>query len=206
MTHYKLTYFNVRGRGEIIRLVFAEAGVKYDDIRVEKEKWAEIKATTPFGQIPVLEFDGVKLCQSNACARYLARKYNLAGKTDKEQAQADMFVDCFEDSTKPILTFFSEQDTTKKEELKKKYREEQLPGYLTLLENLLKQNHGGDGFLVGSGLTWADLSFLNFVGWTVFSGNSDPLANFPKLKALKERVEHQPKIKEWIEKRPKTDF
>jgi len=31
---------------------------------------------SPFGQMPILEVDGVKLCQSNACARYLARKFS----------------------------------------------------------------------------------------------------------------------------------
>jgi len=35
-------------------------------------------------------------------------------------------------------------------EIKKKYSEEQLPGYLTLLEALVKQNHGGDAYLVGT--------------------------------------------------------
>jgi len=35
----KLTYFNGRGRGEIIRLVFAAAGEQYEDIRIEMDKW-----------------------------------------------------------------------------------------------------------------------------------------------------------------------
>ena len=48
----------------------------------------------PFGQIPVLEIDGVRmLAQSNAIARYLARQHGLAGQDDWEQSQADMFVD-----------------------------------------------------------------------------------------------------------------
>ena len=53
---------------------------------------------TVFGQLPVLEVDGVQLGQSMAIARYLARKYNLAGKTDLEMAQADMVVDCVQDA------------------------------------------------------------------------------------------------------------
>jgi len=43
MTNYKLTYFDLRGRGEIIRLVFAAAGVQYEDYRIKSE-WAELKA------------------------------------------------------------------------------------------------------------------------------------------------------------------
>ena len=43
MTNYKLTYFNFRGRGEIIRLVFTAAGVAYEDNRIERERWPELK-------------------------------------------------------------------------------------------------------------------------------------------------------------------
>lgn len=40
---YKLTYFNLRGRGELIRLILAQAGVEYEDIRIEKDKWPAMK-------------------------------------------------------------------------------------------------------------------------------------------------------------------
>ena len=33
MTEYKLHYFNLRGKAELIRLVFAAAGQEYQDIR-----------------------------------------------------------------------------------------------------------------------------------------------------------------------------
>jgi len=186
-------------------MIFAEAEVDYVDNRVEKEAWMEIKPGTPFGQLPLLEVDGVMLCQSNACARLVARKHNLAGQSELEQAQVDMVVDCLEDITKPMIGIFHEQDETKKAELKKKFGEEQLPVFLTHLETILTKNHGGDKFFVGSGMTWADLAFLNFTGWVVMAGAPDFLDKYPKLKALKERVENQPKIAAWIAKRPKTE-
>jgi len=34
MPVYKLKYFDGRGRGEVPRLMFAEAGQKYEDIRI----------------------------------------------------------------------------------------------------------------------------------------------------------------------------
>jgi len=202
---YKLTYFNARGKAEPIRLLFAQAGVEYEDHRIEKEEWPAVKPNTPFGQIPVLEVDGVKLCQSNAIARYVAKKFHLAGKTELEQAQVDMLIDCFEDATKPVFGFMLESDEAKKTVLKTKYIDEQLPGYLTSIENLLKHNHGGDGFFVGTELTWADIAFAHFVGRASMVSKDDFLTKFPKLQALKNRVEDQPKIKEWIKKRPVTE-
>jgi len=187
-------------------MIFKVAGVEFEDVRIEHEQFTpEYKAGLPFGQLPVLEVDGVKLGQSNSCARYLARKFNLAGKTELEQAKVDMIVDCFEDTGKPLMNIFLEKDETKKAELKKKYGDEQLPPFLTLLEKLLTANHGGDKFFVGGELTWADIQFLTLSKWiSFFAGVENPYANFPKLAALKTRVEHVPKIAKWIEERPKT--
>ena len=39
MSTYKLYYFNSRGSGESIRIILAQAGVKYEDIRFEREQW-----------------------------------------------------------------------------------------------------------------------------------------------------------------------
>ena len=46
-----------------------------------------------FGKLPVLEYDGKTIAQSRAIARFLGRKYGLAGKTEIEDAEADMIVD-----------------------------------------------------------------------------------------------------------------
>lgn len=43
----------------------------------------------PYKQMPVLEVDGMKLAQSAAIGRYLARVFNLYGKSDLESAKAD---------------------------------------------------------------------------------------------------------------------
>lgn len=40
---YKLTYFNMMGRAEPTRLIFAAAGVAYDDHRIEKHEWPALK-------------------------------------------------------------------------------------------------------------------------------------------------------------------
>ena len=43
MPEYKLTYFNLRGRAELSRLIFAYAGQKFQDVRIEREQWPELK-------------------------------------------------------------------------------------------------------------------------------------------------------------------
>jgi prostaglandin-H2 D-isomerase / glutathione transferase len=51
----------------------------------------------PLGQVPVLEYDGTEISQSLTIARFLAREFGLAGKTNLEQAQADMIIDAGND-------------------------------------------------------------------------------------------------------------
>ena len=48
MPLYKLMYFNSRGRAEVARLVMAYAGIPYEDVRVETDKWAEVKPSKAF--------------------------------------------------------------------------------------------------------------------------------------------------------------
>ena len=68
--NYKLRYFNIRGRAEFLRYMFAYANQDYTDDRIENEDWPQIKPTMPFGQIPVLEIRQSRkvdvIAQSNA--------------------------------------------------------------------------------------------------------------------------------------------
>lgn len=43
MAEYKLVYLNYRGRAELIRFILAYAGVKYEDSRIDPEKWPEMR-------------------------------------------------------------------------------------------------------------------------------------------------------------------
>ena len=43
MPSYKLVYFNGRGRAEISRWIFAQTETEYEDQRINKEQWAELK-------------------------------------------------------------------------------------------------------------------------------------------------------------------
>ena len=76
MVKIKLTYFNVRGRGEVARLLLHHAGKKFEDYRLplpfEEEGragWIELKPTLPWGTLPVMEYGGLVLGQSLAINR-----------------------------------------------------------------------------------------------------------------------------------------
>ena len=39
----KLIYFNARGRAELARLILAQAGIQYEDKRIERADWPKLK-------------------------------------------------------------------------------------------------------------------------------------------------------------------
>ncbi|KAK2156990.1 hypothetical protein LSH36_201g04023 [Paralvinella palmiformis] len=201
---YKLTYFNFRARAELARLLFACAGVEFDDERITTiEKWVELKPATPFGQLPLLNVGGVQICQSHAIARYLAREFGFAGKTNLDQARADMVVECVADMLDPIQPCYREPDNVKKEQMRRSYRE-MLPDFMEKLEKMLENNNNGNEYFVGSELTWADLAVMNAWHWIPGFGVFPPLNEFPKLEAHRLRVESQPCVMKWLETRPET--
>lgn len=206
-TTYKLTYFDARGRAEISRLLFAAAGVEYEDQRIvwESEQWLEFKPKTPFGEIPILEVDGVTISQSLSIARLLAHRFQLAGHTDLERARADMLMDSYGDIINKVYPFlYYEEDKEKKAAATKKFLEEALPTFLDNLEKLLKENHSGDSFFVGDNLTWADLGFLWLNDLLKRMHGDDQIDKRPKLQALLPRIQNLPKIAEYLAKRPDT--
>ncbi|XP_077999729.1 hematopoietic prostaglandin D synthase-like [Glandiceps talaboti] len=207
MPKYQLRYLNFRGRAETTRLIFAAAGVEYDDIRFELEDWPKEKASGkyPFGQSPILEVDGIVLAQSRAIARFVAKEHGLAGKDNIENAQIDMITDVLEDLLKGIGMIYHEKDEDKKKVLESEYDTNKVPVFFGGLEKLLKDNNGGDGYFVGDDVSWTDLAFLAQMDYNL-SRNATLLDDYPKLNALRERVMALPKIAAWLEKRPKTDL
>lgn len=205
MSTYKLYYFNGRGRAEFARLIFAAAGEKFEDIRFEREQWPSHKSEMPLGQVPVLEYKGEKLPQSVAIARFLAKQFNLAGRDHFEQAKVDAVVDTINDALNKYIPARFESDEKKKEELLKKFFDEELPKHLQNLEVLGKTYGEGGPFFVGNQLTWADLFFYE-VGHTIVQGQATALEKYPWLQHNRAEVEKQPRIAEYLKNRPETPF
>ena len=206
MSTYKLYYFNGRGRAEVCRLIFAAAGQKFEDIRYEFGEWASHKAEMPLGQMPVLEFDGVQLPQSLSIAYFLAKQFQLAGKDHFEQAKVDAVVDTIFDLLTKVVPIRLEKDEAKKQELAKKFLDEELPKHLQNLERLGKLYGHGSPYFVGNQLTWADL-FFHHCGQTLLEIlNRNCLDNHAWLQLNRAEVEKQPRIAEYLKNRPEALF
>eukprot|EP00743_Colponemidia_sp_Colp-15_P000179 GILK01000206.1.p1 GENE.GILK01000206.1~~GILK01000206.1.p1 ORF type:complete len:223 (-),score=42.06 GILK01000206.1:103-735(-) len=210
MATYKLTYFNGRGLAELARLVFAAAGVEFEDNRIEQDKWPAVKAELPlpFKQVPILETKGQVLAQSNTIAKYLAREFNLYPTENLQIAREEMILDGLADANTAFMRSRYEEDSARKQTFLDKALNEVVPRILTGLEGLLEANNGGNGFFVGDSLTLADLALQVFIYNNFVTENRmDSLQSVaPKLKALYERVVEVPNVKRWLAMRPQTPW
>jgi glutathione S-transferase len=199
---YKLTYFNIRGLAEPIRLLFHYAQVKFEDNRIEPENWPGLKQSFPWSQLPVLELgNGVVISQSLAINRFLAKRFNLAGETDLEAAQCDELVDALKDVHNVLRPAINEKDESKKHEMKVKIAQEVVPNFFAKIGAILEKN--GGKYFVGKNLTWADLFYYNSLSqWDDFLDGQDIMENNPTIAAYLDGIFKIPQIKSYIAKRP----
>ncbi|XP_062043523.1 glutathione S-transferase A4-like [Lepus europaeus] len=204
----KLYYFNGRGRMESIRWLLAAAGVEFEEEFLEtREDYEKLQkdGCLLFGQVPLVEIDGMMLTQTRAILSYLAAKYNLYGKDLKERVRIDMYVDGTLDLMLMMaLTAFDPPEGKQKNiDLilnKAKTR------YFPVFEKILG-DHGED-FLVGNTFSWADVQLLEAI-LMVEELNASALTEFPLLQAFKTRVSGIPTVKKFLQpgsqKKPPPD-
>uniref|UniRef100_A0A8D1AWR4 glutathione transferase n=4 Tax=Sus scrofa TaxID=9823 RepID=A0A8D1AWR4_PIG len=194
MPSYTIVYFPARGRCEAMRMLLADQGQSWKEEVVTKETWLQgpLKATCLYGQLPKFQDGDLTLYQSNAILRHLGRSLGLYGKDLREAALLDMVNDGVED----LRRLCSHLIRHNYEEDKARYVEE-LPGHLRPFETLLSQNQGGQAFIVGSQISFADYNLLDLLlSHQVLVPSC--LDAFPLLSAYVARLSARPKLKAFL--------
>jgi glutathione S-transferase len=160
MAQLSLTYFDMHGgRGEPARLAMHIGGIAFEDKRFPFSEFAEVRKSTPFGQVPTFHIDGVLVTQSDAITRYVGKLTGLY-PTDAYQALlCDEVLSALEDAnSKLVATFGLTGDALK--DARTALVAGPLTTYLAWLEQQLKA-HGG-AFFADNRLTIADLKVFGY--------------------------------------------
>ena len=204
-----LLYFAARGRGEVIRLVLAEAGVEFDEHHVGKgtppaggrpTDLATLKqaGVLPYGAVPVWEEpDGLRLAQSAAIANHLARRHGLRGATPLEEARCDELLGAVEDvrgELRKLYTAAPEQQAAVRAEL----LATTLPRWLGDLERYARPTLEATGFAVGRALTVADLALWYLLEMIRDNGFEAALGACPLLRAFFDRIAARPALAAYL--------
>ncbi|GAB1598760.1 S-crystallin 3 [Argonauta hians] len=157
MPSYTLHYFNHRGRAEICRMLFAAAGVQYNDRRIESSEWESMKNKMPCSMMPMLELDNrTQIPQSMAMARYLAREFGFHGKSNIDMARVEYISDCFYDIMDDYLRIYQESNCRMSPEKRMRFQET-CRRILPFMERTLEMYNNGNQFFMGEQITMADM-------------------------------------------------
>ena len=205
MSSFKLTYFDFDGgRAEPIRIAFHAAGIDFEDNRISFPEFREMRESTPFKTVPVLEIDGAEVTQSNAMSRYVGKMAGLYPEDGLQALYCDEVLGALEDLSHYIVQTFGLQD----EELKLA-REKLVDGWLSVylrgLAGLLAR--GGGEYFANNRLTVADLKAFVQTR-SLRSGNLDHVPKdlmqrlAPSLVDHLERIESDPRVVAYYANRP----
>jgi len=193
-----LCYWDIRGLAQPIRLLLNYTGTKFEDKQLscgpapdfDKSCWFDHKFSfgLDFPNLPYFIDGDIKLTQSHAIMRYIARKHDLCGKTPIEKARVDMVAEQVMDFRNGWVRVCYNRSDKSIEEVKEQY--------LKTLATLLKQFEdflGDRAWLAGDNISFPDFHFYELLDQhkLLLPGS---LKNFPKLEAYTQRFENLPAI------------
>lgn len=180
----KLTYFGLRGRAEVVRLLLEVAGVEYVDEQLGFEQFGALKGSLPFGQLPIYSDGEVKdLAQTHAIAYYVARKHRLYGETAAEASLIGMYVEAFRDIAEAVYKVMGNDL-----EADNKPLVDAVGPHLEKLEKLL----AGKAWFVGNRVSLADVEAYFVIANLILPAAPNALDAFPGIKALVHRFAEGP--------------
>ncbi len=222
----KLSYLDIKGLAEPIRLALAIGGLHFEDERLSYEEVAERRnaGALPFGQVPVLEIDGVAHAQAGALLRWAGARSGLYPTAS--QLRVDAALEALGDirgnlrplwyknalGRNPLTGGFIEATALSEEQHRgvvDALSTAVLPARLAQLERSLHAS--GGPYLCGEALTIADLDAFVMIdgiqdGSYCAGVSADVLRGCPGLLELRARVEAHPRVKEWNARDPKQGW
>jgi len=211
VTKRELIYFDVRARGEIIRLALTYAGFPFQDEKVTN--WLAMKPSFPFGQLPVLRehlADGkvIDVPESLAIMRHIARLGKLYGETESEHTRCDYIADkvnCWRDAELnrawAYYPYFNKGDVAAKN--RTSFFERHFPTFATFLSKLLAETN--TGYFVCQSLTYADLIVFDLLD-LVTQIQENVLIKFSSLNTFVVKIREDPKLTLYLSNRRVSDF
>src|SRR6218665_2326790 len=195
----KLYHHPLSGHSHRARLVLSLLGVSHElieiDLKAGAHKAPEFLAMNPFGQVPVLEDDGVFISDSNAILIYVAKK---AGRTDwlpedpKGAAAIQRWLSvaageiAYGPAAARLITVFGAG-----------FNPDEVIGRAHTVLGRIESQLAGRDWLVGERPTIADVAIYSYVARAP-EGNVD-LSSYPAVNALLRRVEALPGFVDFVQ-------
>lgn len=223
MSNLKLVYFDTKGNAETSRLILKISGVNFEDFRYPLEvvnsdsenlyRKPEFDRDVKLGlleksmnKLPYLEIkksDKIDiLLQSKSIERYLAKKYDLMGKTLYEEAKIDSICECVRDIHEEYKKL-SNYQKLKSDREKNNYFTIKLKDELEKLTSILDPEN--TPYSVGERLSLADISIYVLIT-VLFNDHKsivfDVAGRIKKIRNIVIKVSNLSAVREWTRKYP----
>jgi glutathione S-transferase len=217
---YELYYWpSIQGRGEFVRLVLEEAGARYKDVARGAGKGAGVGTLMRFLQgrtvrrppfaPPFLKAGKLVIGQTANILQFLGSRHGLAptaeaGRLWVHELQLTMadFVAEIHDTHHPVApSLYYEDQRREARRRADDFLENRAPKFLGYFERVLSRNARGDAYLVGSKLTYVDLSMFQIIAGLSYAfprAMAHAARKHRKLFALHSRVQERPRIRAYL--------
>lgn len=201
----RLIYFDFPfWRAEASRLALHLGGIAFDDVRPDRDTFRKAKAAGdyPYGQLPVLEVDGVQIAQSAAIAVYCGKLAGLYPSDDPlAAAQVDELLATANQITGLVSLTMRVRDPEQRAAEREELATDTLPLWLGRLEVRLEANTQGP-FWLGGTMTVGDLALWRLLDW-LSSGMLDGIPTslvdpYPCLRRLMDAVGGNDEVRGWM--------
>jgi len=196
MNHSRLSYFELRGRAEAIRVLLHATQTEFEDRRVvSADEWGTLKPELPFGGLPIFETGGVLVCESHAILRYLGKKLTPYTHNELGYARLDAAHDAIATFQEDLWRFNWVENYYDHLE---SYAEATLEPRLKMLSTWFCREREGSPEWFGAAFSHVDcvaFCFLDEVD-AFFPG---VIAGFEKLVALRSRVASLPGVSDYLD-------
>ncbi len=218
---YQLYYWpGIQGRGEYVRLALEEAGADYLDYAlipadegggeqaIEHVLEDERIERAPFA-LPCLRAGRQLIGQTPNILLFLGQRLNLAprdeaGRLWTHQLQLTIadFIGEIHDTHHPISGgLYYEQQKSAARRRTRAFLAQRLPKFLDYFEGVLKRNTGRGPWMVGTRLTYVDLSMAQVIAGLRYAfpnASARALRSRPRLRALHLAAFNRPRIRRYL--------
>lgn len=220
MEPYKLYYWpTIQGRGEFVRLALEEADVPYIDVARGKGGMKAMTDLIAGGSDPraafappILQAGELMIGQTANILMFLGARHKLAPRSEAgrlwcNQLQltiADIVGEAH-DTHHPIsVNMYYEEQARESKARARDFMVERIPKYLDYFESVVRANPGRGGWMVGSRLSYVDLSMFQLLDGLryAFPKAMEAYAErWPGLLRLSGRVAARPRIAAYLASR-----
>jgi len=198
----KLSYFDIEGVAEPIRLALVLTGTEFEDDRVPFSKWGDMKPTTPYGGLPLMTIDdGPVRTESKAMLRWVGATFSKDLYPREKLFEIEEAIGLVEDMNKswtaplyigmrPHIFGYpegyskTEEGKEKVASMRKQWVEESLPKFIGFIEDKIEKS-GGKWLVEGDQPTIADCLLVpalrNFSRGHIDHVEANCLDKYPKI-------------------------